>query len=428
MRGPAGGSGPATARHASSSRSVPCTLTSASLRCERCEAISAARCITQSGRSWSRACARRAPSPRSASTARVPGGSDPGRRTSASTSCPRSSSSSQSTPPMKPLAPVTSTRIPARAYPLGHAARSAVLHLEGRPAAGVDELLEPVATVADYRSPVCEEHVAEVELLEQVLARGEQRALGGGGIVHQGVGYEAQRTVLCVGPALDDAIRQHDRLIVRQVQGRVVGADRIDLPSDGTAGKRVADLEAQHRLAVRELVQARAVAVDRAAEALGEATCFAIVVAVREQDRRGCQRAVGEPVQSLTLRHQRVDQNAGVLEPVGGHLDVDSRMQARPVEDAREHLLHWRDSTRLRHRKTIQDARRQTPGAVSPPTVTLHFQSLLACAHEIVPAGKPETRHTSIRQSLQPPVDANAPLLTQDGPAKEGERTEADGP
>src|SRR2546421_12408002 len=56
------------------------------------------------------------------------------------------------------------------------------------------------------------------------------------------------------------------------------------------------------------------------------------------------------------------------------------------------------------------------------------LQSLLACTHEIVPARKPETRHTSIRQGLQPTVDANAPLLTQNGSAKEGARTGADGP
>ena len=42
---------------------------------------------------------------------RVPAGADPGRRTSATTSCPCSRSCSHSTPPMKPLAPVTSARI-----------------------------------------------------------------------------------------------------------------------------------------------------------------------------------------------------------------------------------------------------------------------------------------------------------------------------
>jgi len=40
----------------------------------------------------------------------VPGGSDPGRRTSAMTSCPRETSSAHVAPPTNPLALVTKTR------------------------------------------------------------------------------------------------------------------------------------------------------------------------------------------------------------------------------------------------------------------------------------------------------------------------------
>ena len=43
--------------------------------------------------------------------ARVPAGSEPGRRTSAVTSWPRSSSSAHAAEPMKPEAPVTSARM-----------------------------------------------------------------------------------------------------------------------------------------------------------------------------------------------------------------------------------------------------------------------------------------------------------------------------
>jgi hypothetical protein len=69
-------------------------------------------------------------------------------------------------------------------------------------------------------------------------------------------------------------------------------------------------------------MQAQAVAVRRASETLDEAVGVAMVVSIRQQDRRRREGAVGEPVESLRLWHQRVDRHPGVLEPVGGDLDV----------------------------------------------------------------------------------------------------------
>src|SRR4029077_9820279 len=115
-RGPSAGVEPAAARHASTNSRVPCTLTFPIFFSLRCEAISAARCTTQSGRSPASVSASPRPSPRSPRSARVPAGSEPARRTSAPTSCSRSSSCAHSTWPMKPLAPVTRMRMTARAY------------------------------------------------------------------------------------------------------------------------------------------------------------------------------------------------------------------------------------------------------------------------------------------------------------------------
>src|SRR4051794_29677576 len=102
---------PPAAFAASASRRVPSTFVAVILASLRCEAISAARWITHSGRasataSFSAAASSFAMSP---CTAVVPGGSDPGRRVRATTSCPRSISSAQVMRPTKPVAPVTST-------------------------------------------------------------------------------------------------------------------------------------------------------------------------------------------------------------------------------------------------------------------------------------------------------------------------------
>ena len=69
-----------------------------------------------------------------------------------------------------------------------------------------------------------------------------------------------------------------------------------------------------------------------------------VVVAVGQQDRRRRDRAGGEPLQALLRRHERVEQHPRLLQPVGGDLRVNVRVHGRPVEQARDHLLHTRNT------------------------------------------------------------------------------------
>src|SRR3954465_1799358 len=96
---------------AATMRRVPSTFVARILPWLRCEAISAARWMIASGCASATGPCREDSSPfeMSPSTALVPGGSDPGRRTRATTSWPRSCSSLHVARPTKPLAPVTST-------------------------------------------------------------------------------------------------------------------------------------------------------------------------------------------------------------------------------------------------------------------------------------------------------------------------------
>src|SRR3954469_374327 len=96
---------------AATMRRVPSTLVARILRWLRCDAISAARWMIASGRASATGPRRDESSPfeMSPSTALVPGGSEPGRRTRATTSWPRSCSSLHVARPTKPVAPVTST-------------------------------------------------------------------------------------------------------------------------------------------------------------------------------------------------------------------------------------------------------------------------------------------------------------------------------
>ena len=78
--------GVASVRQALSSARVPSTLTVQTFAALRWEAISAARCRTASGAASATAATSVTGSARSPATARVPAGSLPGRRTSATTS------------------------------------------------------------------------------------------------------------------------------------------------------------------------------------------------------------------------------------------------------------------------------------------------------------------------------------------------------
>ena len=87
-------------------------------------------------------------------------------------------------------------------------------------------------------------------------------------------------------------------------------------------------------------MQSCTVAVDRTIETLGKAAGVAVVVAVGENNRRGVRGALGESLQALAGRYQRIDQNAGGLEPVRGNLAADVWVKGCPVKDPRQDLVH----------------------------------------------------------------------------------------
>ena len=97
-----------------------------------------------------------------------------------------------------------------------------------------------------------------------------------------------------------------------------------------------AEREALHLRAALELVQADLGAADRAAERLRVALGVAEVVAVGEDDLVRSRRAL-EPLEAFA-RHQRVDDDPGGLDVERVDGDPDSRVDRRPVVDAREHL------------------------------------------------------------------------------------------
>jgi hypothetical protein len=121
------------------------------------------------------------------------------------------------------------------------------------------------------------------------------------------------------------------------VEGGLVGADAAHLEGDDPAGQLVAGREALDLLALRELVQAEAVAEDRAAEALAEAPRVAVVMAVGQEGRD--RRRPLEPFQAL-IGHAGVDQHPLIGEAVGVEGDVPARVYGGPVVDAGEDLAH----------------------------------------------------------------------------------------
>ncbi len=155
-----------------------------------------------------------------------------------------------------------------------------MLHLKRGAPAAVHELLQLGAAVADERTAVGKQQMVEVELREQPRARLEQALLGGGGIVHERVGHEAERARLAVRSATHHAVGDHERAQRGQVEGRVVGTDRAELTCQQTAGELVADVEARDPLPMGELVQPGAVAVDGTAEPACELAAVTVVVAV----------------------------------------------------------------------------------------------------------------------------------------------------
>ena len=147
------------------------------------------------------------------------------------------------------------------------------------------------------------EDVLEVELVEEARVGSEQGALGTGRVVHQTVGNEAG---WASASTANDAVGEGDGTLFGQVERGFVGADATYLSSQHATGQRVPWFEPFDGLVVAELVEAGAVAVHGAAERLDEAVAVAVVVAVREKHGLRAARALGEPLEPMLRRHQRV--------------------------------------------------------------------------------------------------------------------------
>src|SRR4029077_4012217 len=124
------------------------------------------------------------------------------------------------------------------------------------------------------------------------------------------------------------------------VEGRLVGADRVDLVRRDSLGELVAEGEALALAAVGELVEPRLASEDGAAELRLEAVAVPVMVAVREHDPLGLP-ARAEPLDSLR-RQQRIDQGRGRLDVVGADLGPDVGMHRLPVVDAGANLVQGR--------------------------------------------------------------------------------------
>jgi hypothetical protein len=112
---------------------------------------------------------------------------------------------------------------------------------------------------------VSEEQQVEVELEQSAIGL-TQASLRRFRVVHQVIGYEAEPAAV-----MDDAVSAGERSPAREVQRRLVWADRVDLVGDGVAGKPTSEVEWLDRAAPFELIYAIADAVNGAAEALMEA-------------------------------------------------------------------------------------------------------------------------------------------------------------
>jgi uncharacterized protein with GYD domain len=175
--------------------------------------------------------------------------------------------------------------------------------------------------------PVREQQMLELELVEQPPVRRLQAGAGLLRVVHQEV--RDKRQPLDAGPA-DDAVADRERAVPREVERRLVRAQRADLARYDPAGQLVAPRVRLELAAALELV--RALLDDERDEA--EIPRVAAVVPAGEDRVLGL-----EPVRPLGRRH-RVEHDALLREVVRADVVADRLAQRRPVPDPREDFLH----------------------------------------------------------------------------------------
>ncbi len=243
---------------------------------------------------------------------------------------------------MKPLAPVTSTRM-SRAYP--DEPRRA-LHLERGPASALHQLLQPLPAVADDRTAVGQQQVIEVQLRQQARSRPSAgRAWSPAGRPSASPGRSRAAPPARAGPPRTTPSASTTARCPGRC--RAVSSGQIASSSQATTppGSRSPISKPSTGCALGELVQAGAVAVHRAPEALDEAARTPGSGGGWRAGSPGRAGPLGEPVETLPRRHERIDQDARLIQPVGGHLDVDLRMSGRPVADARAAPPAWANTT-----------------------------------------------------------------------------------
>src|SRR3954447_5834591 len=293
---------------AATMRRVPSTFVARILPWLRCEAISAARWMIASGCASATGPCREDSSPfeMSPSTALVPGGSDPGRRTRATTSCPRSCSSLHVARPTKPLAPVTSTLMDPTLPERGGRFLEPVVAPEELVPRGDGGYAEDAARVGLVRDGA--QLVLDVALVERALGLGwiESRPLDRGEHVPQ------LAEVAPVGER-DGERRRGELALAARV-------DRVDRGAHGVeaaGGPRVRPAQRRHLVVVRAPFDLR------------HASAAALVVAERPRAAAG---ELEEAAEENRLPARRLGQHA--VDPLG--CEVRIRGHQVVVEDRHE--------------------------------------------------------------------------------------------
>ena len=165
----------------------------------------------------------------------------------------------------------------------------------------------------------------------------EQAGLDALGVVaEQPVGHEAERPV---GRHADETVGERERALGGEPDGGLLRRDRTDLLRDRAARQLVAERERGHVLAVRELVQAGLVGVDRDPVARLELCRVPVVVPVRQDHRSRLAEPLGERIEPL-VRRSGIQQHPAGDDHVRADMRADPLVVGLPVHDPRGDLTH----------------------------------------------------------------------------------------
>ncbi len=142
----------------------------------------------------------------------------------------------------------------------------------------------------------------------------------------------------------------------RDVQRRLVRADRSHLVDDDLPGKPIAEVKRRHRTSTVKLVQPVADAVDLGTEGLVQEPGVAIVVAIGEDHVR---RLTAKRTSPAHPGVASVECHALPAEVVGADDGADPLVPGRPMPDSWDDLVHG---------QRLAEAIKVAAGAVDPST------------------------------------------------------------